>query len=194
MCTPHVRSRTTRDRPWSIAEGRTDARGPGFDALARVLLCRRHLAKRQELKQSVTGGLVGSFSSPRTAAGQLCLPVTSRVLETTGAQPASCAKLYRRGGKLKIKPTKAWSMGVALALAVSTTGVSFAQNSADGRSPCASVTDDKSRLQCYDAQEALKRRGSTPNAAARPALPAPAAASRSSRSRSRCPSRTVAAA
>jgi hypothetical protein len=47
--------------------------------------------------------------------------------------------------------------------------------SADAPSPCASVTDDRSRLQCYDAQEAMKTRNRAPAAAAVPA-PTPATA------------------
>ena len=52
---------------------------------------------------------------------------------------------------------------------------------ADDPSPCASVTDNKSRLQCYDAQEAMKarRRGAGVTGSSGPAStpsPSPAAA------------------
>ena len=66
------------------------------------------------------------------------------------------------------------SAGVGLVLAGLATSMSLAQT-AESPSPCASVTDDKSRLQCYDAEHAMRmRKGSVPSAAA--TAPAPAQA------------------
>lgn len=85
-----------------------------------------------------------------------------------------------------MKTVRARGLGIAFAVCGLVGAAGFAQAQSDSPSPCASITDDKSRLQCYDAEHALKRsqaaRPSTPGPAPQPsaapvAAPAPAAAS-----------------
>jgi hypothetical protein len=68
------------------------------------------------------------------------------------------------------KSMKTWPACVVFAIASVTASVA---QSADAPSPCASVTDDKSRLQCYDAEAALRAR----NASRAPETTAPTPAS-----------------
>jgi hypothetical protein len=84
-----------------------------------------------------------------------------------------------------MKTVRARGLGIAFAVCGLAGAAGVAQAQSDSPSPCASITDDKSRLQCYDAEHALKKsqaaRSSTPasSPAAAPAassVPAPSVA------------------
>jgi hypothetical protein len=61
------------------------------------------------------------------------------------------------------------SFSVALGM-MALAGAAYAQSD-DVPSPCASVSDDKSRLQCYDAQEKLRKGRSQASSATEPSSP-----------------------